>query len=143
MAHGCKQLFIHREAPAFWWARTRKLMALGIGTRTDLEMRLGDHLPRLAQERTAPGAWSHRRHGRPRLCAGRGGAFVAGPLRTSGGFIALERIYRLAWRIAVRRELGLHIGVDAGLPSSDPAAVLAPAGEARTETAGVRSRGQS
>jgi enoyl-CoA hydratase/carnithine racemase len=45
---------------AFAWpgtqARARKLRELGIGTRSDLEMRFGDHLPMLAQERTAPGA---------------------------------------------------------------------------------------
>ena len=37
---------------AFAWpgtqARTRALVALGIGTRSDLEMRFGDHLPGLA-----------------------------------------------------------------------------------------------
>ena len=45
---------------AFAWpgtkARAKKLAELGIGTRSDLEMRFGDHLPRLAQEQTAPGA---------------------------------------------------------------------------------------
>lgn len=39
---------------AFTWpgtqARARKLMALGIGTRSDLEMRFGDHLPTLGPQ---------------------------------------------------------------------------------------------
>lgn len=43
---------------AFAWpgvkVRAMKLMALGIGTRSDLEMRFGDHLPGLAQEQAEP-----------------------------------------------------------------------------------------